>query len=192
MKEAVKGKRSAEKSAKPKDRGDAAAAVSAKGPDKAATVEAGDNSKRALADALNVLLADAYALYFKTKNFHWHVRGPHFRDYHLLLDDQAAQVLAVTDPIAERVRKLGFSTLRSIGHIGQLQTIADNEALTVAPEAMLDELRTDTIGFIASLKAAKELCEQAGDNATDGLIDDWTDQAEERAWFLAETLSRAA
>lgn len=164
--------------------------VTTKSPDKAATVEAGDNSKRALADALNILLADSYALYLKTKNFHWHVRGPHFRDYHLMLDDHAAQILGITDMIAERVRKLGFTTLRSIGHIAATQTVTDNEELAVPAEAMLEELRVDTLTFIESLKNLKDLCEQANDNATDGLVDDWTDQAEERAWFLAETLSK--
>lgn len=164
--------------------------VTAKSPDKAATVEAGDNSKRILADALNILLADSYAMYIKTKNFHWHIRGPHFRDYHLMLDAQAAQILAITDMIAERVRKLGFTTLRSIGHIAATQTVADNETPDVPALAMLEELRVDTLAFIDSLKGLKDLCEQANDNATDGLVDDWTDQAEERAWFLAETLSR--
>ena len=142
---------------------------------------------RSVADALNGILADSYALYFKTKNFHWHVSGPHFRDYHLMLDDQAAQILANTDAIAERVRKTGNTTLRSIGDITRHQSIADNDADYVSPEAMLAELRQDNLAMVASLRVAKDIVDEAKDNATSGMLDDWTDQAEERAWFLFET-----
>ena len=149
----------------------------------------GDNSTKALADALNGLLADYYALYLKTKNFHWHVGGPHFREYHLLFDEQAGELIATTDLGAERVRKIGQSTLTSIGSIAARQSIKDEDT---HPEAskMIEELRDDNRTLVKALKAAKELAEEAGDNATDGLIDDWTDQAEQRAWFLDATLSR--
>lgn len=146
----------------------------------------GDNAKKALADALNAVLADSFALYFKTKNFHWHVSGPHFRDYHLLFDEQAAQILLTTDAIAERVRKNGQRTLTSIGDISKRQNIADNDAKKVSAADMLSELRDDNLKLVEALRSAKELAGEAGDNATDGIIDDWTDQAEERAWFLFE------
>ncbi len=144
------------------------------------------NATKTVAQALNGILADSYALYFKTKNFHWHVSGPHFRDYHLMLDDQAAQILATTDVIAERVRKTGNTTLRSVGDIARHQTIKDNDADFVAPEAMLAELREDNLALIASLREAKDIVDDAKDNATSGILDEWTDQAEERAWFLFE------
>lgn len=148
----------------------------------------GDNSKKALADALNRLLADYYALYLKTKNFHWHVSGPHFREYHLLFDDHAAELIATTDPVAERVRKLGQRTQTSIASIGASQTISDNDGTKIDAQDMLRELRDDNNILVSSLKDLKELAEDAGDNATDGLLDDWTDEAEQRAWFLTETL----
>ncbi len=144
------------------------------------------NAAKTVAQALNGILADSYALYFKTKNFHWHVSGPHFRDYHLMLDDQAAQILATTDVIAERVRKTGNTTLRSVGDIARHQTIKDNDADFVTPEAMLAELREDNLALIASLREAKDIVDDAKDNATSGILDEWTDQAEERAWFLFE------
>ncbi|WAC22671.1 Dps family protein [Blastomonas sp. SL216] len=150
----------------------------------------GDNAGKALAEAMNGLLADGFALYLKTKNFHWHVAGPHFREYHLLLDDQATQILAITDAIAERVRKNGFRTLTSIGDIARRSSISDNDKSGVAAEAMLKELRDDNLAFVAKLREVKELAGQAGDNATDGIVDDWTDQAQERAWFLTETLGK--
>ncbi len=150
----------------------------------------GDNAGKALAEAMNGLLADGFALYLKTKNFHWHVAGPHFREYHLLLDDHATQILAITDAIAERVRKNGHRTLTSIGDIARRQSIADNDKSGVSAEAMLKELRDDNIAFVATLRAVKELAGEAGDNATDGIVDDWTDQAQERAWFLTETLGK--
>jgi len=142
---------------------------------------------RSVADALNGILADSFALYFKTKNFHWHVSGPHFRDYHLMLDDQAAQILATTDVIAERVRKTGNTTLRSIGDIARRQTIKDNDAEFVSADAMLAELREDNLALVAALREAKEIVDEAKDNATSGILDEWTDQAEERAWFLFES-----
>lgn len=148
----------------------------------------GDNSTAVLAASLNGLLANYYALYLKTKSFHWHVTGPHFREYHLLFDDQATEILATTDLVAERVRKLGQRTLTSIGAIGESQSITDNDHENVDAKAMLAELFADNQTVIKALKAVKELAEEAGDNATDGLLDDWTDQAEQRAWFLKATI----
>ncbi len=144
------------------------------------------NATKSVADALNGVLADSYALYFKTKNFHWHVSGPHFRDYHLMFDDQATQILGTTDLIAERIRKTGNVTLRSIGDISRHQSITDNDADYVSPDDMLAELRQDNLALVESLRAAKAAATEAGDNATEGIVDDWTDQAEERAWFLFE------
>lgn len=148
----------------------------------------GNNSTTALAAALNGLLADYFALYLKTKNFHWHVSGPHFREYHLLFDEHAAELVGSTDLIAERVRKLGQRTLTSIGDIAAKQSVKDNDTDGVSAEAMLKELLADNRALIAALKSAKDLADEAGDNATDGLLDDWTDQAEQRAWFLAQTI----
>jgi len=145
-----------------------------------------EEATQSISAALTGLLADTFALYIKTKNFHWHVSGPHFRDYHLLLDDQAAQILGVTDAIAERVRKTGNTTLRSIGDIARRQTISDNDAEFVAPGDMLAELRDDNLKLVESFRAVKEAAEDAKDNATSGIVDEWTDQAEERAWFLFE------
>jgi starvation-inducible DNA-binding protein len=144
------------------------------------------NAINSLADALNAILADTYALYLKTKNFHWHVSGPHFRDYHLMLDEQATQILATTDLIAERVRKIGATTLRSIGHIARLQRIEDSDRDFVPARQMLTELHQDNMEMVEHLREAKRIAGEAGDNATDSLIDDWTDQAEQRAWFLFE------
>ncbi len=142
------------------------------------------NSVRSVAEALNAVLADSYALYLKTKNFHWHVSGPHFRDYHLMLDEQAAQIHGTTDALAERVRKIGGTTLKSIGHIARLQRIEDNNAEFVGARDMLLELHRDNLKLVEYLREAKEVVDAASDNATAGMIDDWTDQAEERAWFL--------
>ncbi len=144
------------------------------------------NDVASVADALNVALADSFALYFKTKNFHWHVSGPHFRDYHLLFDEQAAQIFATTDLIAERVRKTGNVTLRSIGDVSRHQTIADNDADFVAPAQMLAELRDDNLKLIEQFRKVKDLSDEAKDNATSGIVDTWTDEAEQRAWFLFE------
>ena len=146
-----------------------------------------NHNEPAVADALNVLLADSFALYLKTKNFHWHVSGPHFREYHLLFDDQAAQIFATTDAIAERVRKVGGTTLRSIGDIASRQRITDNNAENVSAAEMIAELHQDNLKLVASLREVKQLVDDAKDNATSGILDDWTDQAEERAWFLLET-----
>jgi starvation-inducible DNA-binding protein len=144
------------------------------------------NATKTVAEALNSALADCYALYFKTKNFHWHVSGPHFRDYHLMLDDQATQILGVTDAIAERVRKTGNTTLRSIGDVSRHQTIADNDKPFVSAADMLAELREDNLKLVESFRTVKEASDDAKDNATSGIVDEWTDQAEERAWFLFE------
>ena len=149
------------------------------------------NSARSVAEALNGILADSYALYVKTKNFHWHVSGPHFRDYHLMLDEQAAQILGTTDAIAERVRKTGGTTLRSIGHVARLQRLADNDAAFVPARDMLAELHRDNLQLVEYLREAKAVVDAAGDNATAGMLDEWTDQAEERAWFLFETTRSA-
>jgi starvation-inducible DNA-binding protein len=139
-----------------------------------------------IAAALNLLLADMFALYLKTKNFHWHMSGPHFRDYHLLLDDQADQIFAATDAIAERVRKIGGTTLRSIGHIGRLQRIFDNDAEFVTPLDMLAELRNDNRQLAGSLREAHAVCDEHNDVASASLIENWIDEAEQRAWFLFE------
>jgi starvation-inducible DNA-binding protein len=140
-----------------------------------------------LTDTLNALLADYFALYIKTKNFHWHMSGPHFRDYHLLLDEQADQVFKVTDDIAERVRKIGGQTIRSIGHIARLQRIADNDYEFVPAHGMLEELYADNQALAATLRKAHEVASQAGDYATTSLIEVWIDEAERRAWFLFES-----
>ena len=148
----------------------------------------GDNSKTALIDGLNGLLADHLALYFKTKNFHWHVHGPRFRDLHLLFDEQAAEIQGQIDLIAERVRKNGAKTLTSIGAVAAATQIADQDDTNLEAEAMITELRDDNVKLVERLKALKEAADKAGDNATDGLLDDWTDQGEERVWFLSSLL----
>jgi starvation-inducible DNA-binding protein len=141
--------------------------------------------------ALNALLADYFALYLKTKNFHWHMSGPHFRDYHLLLDDQGDQIFATTDPLAERVRKIGGNTLRSIGQIGKLQRVLDNDADFVTPQDMLAELGDDNRQLVTHLREAHDVCDEFGDLASASLIENWVDEAERRAWFLFEA-SRGA
>lgn len=143
-----------------------------------------------LSSVLNALLADVFALYLKTKNFHWHMTGPHFRDYHLLLDEQADQVFAMTDPIAERVRKLGALTLKSIGQIARTQRVLDNDADYVEPQDMLAELREDNTALAAGMRAAHELCERHRDFATASLLEVWIDETERRAWFLFESAGR--
>jgi starvation-inducible DNA-binding protein len=140
-----------------------------------------------LSSALNVLLADVFALYLKTKNFHWHMSGPHFRDYHLLLDEQADQIFKVTDDIAERVRKIGGETIRSIGQIARLQRIADNDYEFVPAHGMLEELGADNNALVQSLRNAHEVAAEANDYATTSLIEVWIDEAERRAWFLFES-----
>ena len=137
--------------------------------------------------ALNALLSDAFALYIKTKNFHWHMSGPHFRDYHLLLDDHGDQLFAMTDEIAERVRKIGGATIRSIGNIARLQRIPDNDAEYVTPKDMLSELREDEKALVSSMREVHTVCDEAGDVATASLLENWIDQGERRVWFLFET-----
>jgi starvation-inducible DNA-binding protein len=141
---------------------------------------------RDIAGAMNAILADVYALYLKTKNFHWHMSGPHFRDYHLLLDEQGDQLFAMTDPIAERIRKVGGSTLRSIGHINRLQRVLDNDAEYVEPKDMLAELRDDNKELAARLREAHNVCDEHRDVATASLIEVWIDETERRTWFLFE------
>jgi starvation-inducible DNA-binding protein len=135
---------------------------------------------------LNVLLADVFALYLKTKNFHWHVSGPHFRDYHLLLDEQGDQIFAMTDDIAERVRKVGGTTIRSIGHIARLKHVADNDAGYVDPQDMLSELREDNQALIGRMIEIHDLCGDANDVATASVLENWIDETQRRIWFLFE------
>jgi len=146
----------------------------------------GANATKDIAGALNALLADTFALFLKTKNFHWHVSGPHFRDYHLLFEEQASQIFAMTDQIAERVRKLGASTLRSIGDIARQQRLKDNDAPYVTPLDMLAELRDDNQRFIASMRESHDVCDEHNDVATASLIENFIDEAEKRVWFLYE------
>jgi starvation-inducible DNA-binding protein len=148
------------------------------------------DATKALTVALNPLLADAFALYLKTKNFHWHVSGSHFRDYHLLLDEQGDQIFAMTDELAERVRKIGGTTLRSIGHIARLQRIADNDAAFVAPTEMLRELMEDNKAFTANMRAAHEVAANNNDSATTSLIETFIEETEKRTWFLFEATRR--
>jgi len=140
-----------------------------------------------IAPAMTVILADMFALYIKTKNFHWHVSGPHFRDYHLLFDEQSEQIFAATDAIAERVRKIGGRTLHSIGHIARIQRVADNDEGYVSPENMLEELLDDNQKLAVRLRGLHALCDERGDIASASLIENWIDEAEHRAWFLYET-----
>jgi starvation-inducible DNA-binding protein len=147
----------------------------------------GAEAVKNITGALNALLADVFAVYMKTKNFHWHMSGPHFRDYHLLLDEQADQLFAMTDDIAERVRKIGGITIRSIGHIARLQRVADNDAEYVDPLDMLAELREDNQSILASMREAHDLTSEENDVATTSLLEVWIDQTERRIWFLFET-----
>jgi starvation-inducible DNA-binding protein len=144
------------------------------------------NAVKDISGALNILLADAFALYLKTKNFHWHVSGPNFRDYHLMLDEQGDQIFATTDEIAERVRKLGGTTIRSIGHIGRLQRVLDNDADYVTPMDMLAELREDNKQLAASMRETHDLCDEHSDVGSESLLENWIDEAERRVWFLFE------
>ncbi|MGB3739401.1 MAG: DNA starvation/stationary phase protection protein [Pontixanthobacter sp.] len=152
--------------------------------------ETGDNSKKALISELNGLLADHMALFFKTKNFHWHLAGPRFRDLHLLFDEQAIEIRDQIDDIGERVRKQGENTLTSIGSVAKHTQVKDQDDTTLSADAMVQELHDDNAAMVKRLKGMKPLAEDAGDNATDGLLDDWTDMAEERVWFLAQTLKK--
>jgi starvation-inducible DNA-binding protein len=153
----------------------------------AAPSDLGAEAVKNISGALNALLADVFALYLKTKNFHWHVSGPHFRDYHLLLDEQAGQIFAMTDDIAERVRKIGGATIRSAGHVTRLQRLSDNDADYVDPMDMLAELREDNRALLASMREAHDLTGEEKDVATTSLLENWIDETERRIWFLFET-----
>jgi len=146
----------------------------------------GSQATKDVSAALNLVLADLFALYMKTKNFHWHISGPHFRDYHLLLDEHADQIYATTDPVAERVRKIGGTTLRSIGQVSRLQRVRDNDADYVTPLDMLAELREDNQQLVSRLRETHDVCDEHGDVATASLIEVWIDEAERRVWFLYE------
>jgi starvation-inducible DNA-binding protein len=148
------------------------------------------NAIRDISGALTTLLADMFALYVKTKNFHWHVSGPHFRDYHLMFDEQATQIFGTTDAIAERVRKVGGTTLRSIGHISRLQHVLDNDAEYVTALDMLAELREDNTQLAARMREIHEMCDEEGDVASTSLLETWIDEAEGRTWFLFEASRR--
>lgn len=150
----------------------------------------GANATKDIAAALTALLADVFALYIKTKNFHWHMSGPHFRDYHLMLDEQGEQIFAMTDDIAERARKLGGTTLRSVGHIARLQRLLDNDAEFVTPDDMLAELADDNRQLVAIMRQVHELTSEHNDYATTSVIENWIDETERRAWFLFETTRR--
>ena len=142
-----------------------------------------EEGTRDISAALNGLLADVFALYLKTKNFHWHMSGPHFRDYHLLLDEQGDQLFAMTDPIAERVRKVGGATLRSIGHIARMQRIPDNDAESVDPQEMLAELKEDNLRLTSAMRQVHNTCDEHHDVATASLLEVWIDETERRTWF---------
>jgi starvation-inducible DNA-binding protein len=156
-------------------------------PSLATPSDLGSNAIKDIAAALNALLADTFVLYLKTKNFHWHVSGPHFRDYHLMFDEHADQIFAMTDVLAERVRKIGGTTLHSIGDIARHQRIADNDAPYVDPFDMLAELRDDQQRFITSLREAHDVCGEHGDVATTSILENFIDETERRVWFLYET-----
>jgi starvation-inducible DNA-binding protein len=147
----------------------------------------GADARRDISAELTTLLADFFALYVKTKNFHWHMSGPYFRDYHLLLDEQADQIYATLDPIAERARKIGGTTLRSTGHIARLQRLTDNDADFVAPSDMLAELQDDNTRIAAFMRETHSLCDEYGDVATASVLEGWIDEAERRVWFLFES-----
>ena len=149
------------------------------------------NATQDISGALTALLADMFALYVKTKNFHWHVSGPHFRDYHLLLDEQGEQIFAMTDPIAERVRKIGAPTLRSIGHVARTQRIKDNDAEFVDPLDMLAELRSDNQDLVSRMREVHNVCEECNDVASASLLEVWIDETERRVWFLFEAGRRS-
>ncbi|WP_392566438.1 DNA starvation/stationary phase protection protein [Utexia brackfieldae] len=146
----------------------------------------GAQASQDISGAMNAVLADVFALFLKTKNFHWHVSGPHFRDYHLLFDEQAGEIFAMVDEIAERVRKLGGTTIRSIGHISRLQRLSDNDAAYVEPSDMLAELCQDNISLTEKLRAAHDVCGDYNDTASASLIEEWINQSERRSWFLFE------
>lgn len=168
----------------------AAKAAPRRAPALATPSDLSKNATRDLSAALNRLLADVFALYLKTKNFHWHVSGPHFRDYHLLLDDHATEIFAMTDAIAERNRKIGGNTIRSIGHISRLKRILDNDAEFVQPLDMLAELQEDNKSLTSYMREVHDLCDEYHDIATASLIENWIDETEQRTWFLFETSRR--
>jgi starvation-inducible DNA-binding protein len=150
-----------------------------------------EKAVRDISAALTLLLSDVFALYLKTKNFHWHMSGPHFRDYHLMLDDQGEQIFSMTDAIAERARKIGGTTVRSIGQISRSQRIADNDAEYVKPLDMLAELRDDNAILTQNMREVHSLCDEAGDVATASLLENWIDESEKRTWFLFECCRQA-
>ena len=152
-----------------------------------APLDASSEAVRTISAALNALLADVFALFIKTKNFHWHMSGPHFRDFHLMLDDHADQLFSITDEVAERVRKIGGTTIRSIGQIARLKSVADNDAEFVAPATMLTELYQDERALASSMLSVHELCASASDVATASLLENWIDQSQRRSWFLLES-----
>jgi len=152
----------------------------------ATPTDLGAAATKDISGAMNAILADVFALYLKTKNFHWHMSGPHFRDYHLLLDEQAQQLFAMTDPIAERIRKIGGGTIKSIGHISRLQRVLDNDANYVEPLDMIAELAEDNKNLVARLREVHNVCDEHRDVATASLIEVWIDETERRTWFLSE------
>ena len=156
----------------------------------ATPTDLGANATKDISGGLNILGADVLALWMKTKNFHWHVSGPHFRDYHLLLDDQSDQIYAMVDPIAERARKLGGNALRSIGQIKKLQRVLDNDADYVTPQDMLAELREDNKELAKNMRILHEVCDEHNDVATASLLENWIDETEQRTWFLFEASRR--
>ena len=156
----------------------------------ATPTDLGANATKDISGGLNILGADVLALWMKTKNFHWHVSGPHFRDYHLLLDDQSDQIYAMVDPIAERARKLGGNALHSIGQVKKLQRVLDNDADYVSPQDMLAELREDNKEMAKNMRVLHEVCDEHNDVATASLLENWIDETEQRAWFLFEASRR--
>jgi starvation-inducible DNA-binding protein len=165
---------------------------SAKTPRLATPTDLGANAVKDISGAVNALLADVFALYLKTKNFHWHMSGPHFRDYHLMLDEHGEQIFAMTDVLAERVRKIGGNTLRSIGDIARQQRLADNDAEYVEPQDMLAELREDNQRLVASMRQVHNVCDEHGDVATTSQLEVYIDESERRAWFLYEASRRGS
>ena len=159
-------------------------------PDLKTPTDLKSNETKSVAQALNGALADSYALYLKTKNFHWHVSGPHFRDYHLMLDEQSAEILAMTDLIAERARKIGGTTLRSVGQIARESRVLDNDAEFVDALDMLAELRDDNNDLVGRMREVHDLCDEHNDVATASLLENWIDESEKRVWFLFESSRR--
>lgn len=164
--------------------------VTGKRPMKLATPnDLDEKGRQEIAESVNPLVADAFALYVKTKNFHWHMSGSHFRDYHLLLDEQADQIFAMIDILAERVRKLGGTTICSIGHIDRLKSVKDDDAVFLEPETMLQHLMEDSQEYVVRMRAAHKVCEDNNDVATTSILEIFIDETERRTWFLFETIS---